>query len=362
MVEMKDKRYNSAISLLRLLFAGVVLLYHAAHLGLEKQYLLFPGGYLAVEFFLIVSGALMAQSVYRIMQVPGIETGEETASFMKRKISSLFWPYSICFVVGFCGDCILRHRSFPASLVYALRSFWTFLMSEMAGLDAVGYRLEGAWYLSAMLLVMAVLFPLLLSNFALSSKIICPLIALFSYGFIFQRSQNLSVVRDWLGVAYIGVIRAAAGLSLGVVAFCLAQALQKKELTLAAKVVLSVMEIALYGISLICMNRIANTPLDFSVALLLTVAVTITLSQVTYLSRAYDAPRMARWMAKYSLCLYLVHPTLYVWIGNRLPVSGAMLLTVYVIISIVFAGVVMLLSTGVAALQTAIKKTLIINE
>lgn len=362
MVEMKDKKYNSAISLLRLLFAGVVLLYHAAHLGLEKQYLLFPGGYLAVEFFLIVSGALMAQSAYRIVQMPRVKIGEETASFMKRKISSLFWPYSICFVMGFCGDCILGHRSFSASLVYALRSSWTFLMSEMAGLDAVGYRLEGAWYLSAMLLVMAVWFPLLLSNFALSSRIICPLIAFVSYGFIFQRSQNLSVVRDWFGIAYIGVVRAAAGLSLGVAAFCLAQILQKKELTPLGKAFLSAMEIALYGVSLICMNRIANTPLDFSVALLLTVAVTITLSQVTCLSRAVPPPRTAKWMAKYSLCLYLVHPTLYVWVANRLPISGAMLLIVYVLLSIVFAGVVMLLSTGTTVLQTAIHKTFIIDE
>lgn len=241
-------------------------------------------------------------------------------------------------------------------------SFWPYLMAEMAGLDSIGYRLEGAWYLSAMLMVMAILFPLLLHNFVLFSRVVCPLIAVFSYGFIFQRSQNLSVVRDWIGTAYIGVVRAAAGISLGVVAFCLAQELQKKDLTSLGKAFLSAMEIALYGASLICMNRIANTPLDFSVALLLTVAVAITLSQVTCLSRAYDAPRSAKWMAKYSLCLYLVHPTLYVWAADRLPFSGLMLLAVYVILSIVFAGGIMLLSTGVTALQTAIKKTLVVNE
>lgn len=50
------------IDLMRVVYSAVIVLLHSVYLAEDKTRHLFPNGHLAVEWFFIVSGILMARS------------------------------------------------------------------------------------------------------------------------------------------------------------------------------------------------------------------------------------------------------------------------------------------------------------
>ena len=66
--EMHTIRRNYVIDLLKFIFSIVIVLYHINTLDLQPRgggYLIAKSGFIAVEFFFIVSGYLLAQSTDR---------------------------------------------------------------------------------------------------------------------------------------------------------------------------------------------------------------------------------------------------------------------------------------------------------
>ena len=100
---MNNRGKNAVIEFMRFLFASAVVVFHS-QLDLWKKgkvlgtlaghkLILFRNGYIGVEFFFIVSGFLMARSVYRLINKETQYTlGEETGIFIWKKMKALF-PY-----------------------------------------------------------------------------------------------------------------------------------------------------------------------------------------------------------------------------------------------------------------------------
>lgn len=96
---------NGGIELLRFLFCLIVLLFH------EQKYLLgeaslkhgvrlafFPHGSIGVEFFFVLSGALMASSISR--KQADTPTPQEYLGFLSRKYRSIFPQHLVAFVIA----------------------------------------------------------------------------------------------------------------------------------------------------------------------------------------------------------------------------------------------------------------------
>ncbi len=256
------KQHNVTIDFLRFLFSVIVVLHHSRYvLGDDNCY--FLGGSLAVEFFFFVSGYLLLVGADKAgrkngagyllpggvdmagrTEAAGLETkgvgagttgiggeatgigsetngiGSETLHFILHKIRSFLPEFLIAWWIGFVLIGVVRQYGVLDYLKAFGNDFWELTLVKMSGLFTHG--IDGAmWYLSAMLLGMAILYPLLRTKRDLMIHLVCPLLALFLYGYLCQAEGHPRDPIVWLGLCYKGLVRAIAGLCTGVV-ICMA--------------------------------------------------------------------------------------------------------------------------------------------
>lgn len=92
------KKLNFEITLLKIFFTFAVLFYHTIKITEKPIEYLFPGGYLAVEFFFIITGYFMAASIVR-----NNEKGNDlsTIGFVLHKMKSMYPHIIIAFLISF---------------------------------------------------------------------------------------------------------------------------------------------------------------------------------------------------------------------------------------------------------------------
>ena len=146
--------------------------------------------------------------------------GSETLHFILHKIRSFLPEFLIAWWIGFILIGVVRQYGVLDYLKAFGNDFWELTLVKMSGLFTHG--IDGAmWYLSAMLLGMAILYPLLRTKRDLMTHLVCPLLALFLYGYLCQAEGHPRDPAVWLGLCYKGLVRAVAGLCTGVV-ICMA--------------------------------------------------------------------------------------------------------------------------------------------
>ena len=186
-----NKQRNYVIDFLKLFFMFIVVGVHSEYIFEKRLY--FLNGALAVEFFFLISGYLMAKSADKIIQASEqakkkINIGKETVKFMFHKYSCIFLPLLVSIIVCvlirfFFGDLDLVNN--------AINSVWELLCGQMYGFTAY-YSTGVEWYLSAMFAAMWILFPLYLKKRDTFSYVIAPLLALFILGWISLTYGNLA--------------------------------------------------------------------------------------------------------------------------------------------------------------------------
>ena len=148
------KKRNGKIDFLKFLFAIIVLIHHTRYVvGDENS--LFLGGSLAVEFYFLVSGYLMMAGIQKMKERP-VSLGAETGAFLLKKYKSFCPEIIISYIFAFAVTYIGGKTGFFKLLA---TSFSDVLLLGMTGLRIK--PVNGAiWYLSSMLLAMAILYPL----------------------------------------------------------------------------------------------------------------------------------------------------------------------------------------------------------
>lgn len=209
------KKHNGEIDFLRFIFSVVVVFYH-----FNNNYTLgfFANGDIAVEFFFVLSGCLMASHVKNMEA--GLRTWAEIADntwiFIIKKAKS-FFHYYLCVVLlnFFVRYILIRHISVVSACKSILQSIPTLTLTFMGlNRNSMSLYVGNTWYLSAMLIAMFILYPLLLKSFAFSTKILFPLVSMFSLGYLYNTYGTITSWEKW-GVCYIGVLRAVAEIALG---------------------------------------------------------------------------------------------------------------------------------------------------
>lgn len=189
------------------------------------EHILCQHGWIAVEFFLIVTGFLFAQSVYKDTRPFSPETvGGEDWAFLAKKFRGLL-PF---YVLGFVGVYLCqKHLLSPKTHAEAL---FDFLLLREHGWSI--RPLQGInWYLSSMLAVQFVLYPLLRWKFKLVSLWGAPILGIFLPGWLISRFGSVAPgfgIRTSL--ISVNLCRALAEICLGIFAWEVAHWLQGREL------------------------------------------------------------------------------------------------------------------------------------
>lgn len=231
-MKIKNKlNFNGKLELYRFIFTIIIILFHI-------QKTMFPGytidlfglkfgffsrGFLAVEFFFILSGILMASSVSREKNGEDSLT-KQTINFILKKAKAI-WPYHIpAFIIAIITILVVRNYNIFESIGYLITSIPTFFFVNKIGFH-LSSPIGGEWYISVMLISMLIIYPILKKNFEMFSKIIAPLIFLIIIGLLFKNYGGLGNTSTWTPFGYKCLYRGLAEICLGIFSFQLATSL-----------------------------------------------------------------------------------------------------------------------------------------
>lgn len=261
----------------------------------------------------------------------------ETLHFILHKIRSFLPEFLIAWWIGFVLIGVVRQYGVLDYLKAFGNDFWELTLVKMSGLFTHG--IDGAmWYLSAMLLGMAILYPLLRTKRDLMTHLMCPLLALFLYGYLCQAEGHPRDPIVWLGLCYKGLVRAIAGLCTGVV-ICMAVRRLKRFSPSGLTKTGNALAI---GVQLLCllltiryMAEQEPSEYDYFYMFLLMLLVLLSFAGFGLESVLGNSQRLhllSAFLGKYSLSLYLGHLYFAQHVNELLPeelYSGKIRMIVY---------------------------------
>lgn len=295
--------YCNEISVLKLIFAVILVLYHY-YIGLKTEGgFPFYRGYLGVEFFFMVSGYLMMKKIYS----SDIGAAEYTIKHAKK----LYPQYIAALIMITIYSLIYLAVNSGLELKSVISVALSFIQESLFLQEIkipFGIRLIGqAWYISAMLIAGFFMFAILkkfrkdivLAVFTILSIVIMTA-SYMKYGNFHLNTENISF--KGLGI-YFGLPRGAVDMTLGCLAYELSENYLKKlspVKSLAAKFIHLIMLVAVMAI--VCCSFVPDY--DFIMIFCCFVMVTLTFSRLSFFAELYQKIPIKR-VEEFSLVIYL---------------------------------------------------------
>lgn len=320
----KHKSYNGVIDWWKFVFCIVILVMHVGEYFSEGFYLLKWGGY-AVEFFFIVSGYFMCAHAMKQKPQDGLKNiGCENIGFISGKIKTVLPAYLYAWLLAFAmyiyktDFYVLRNdgiRAFVLKIVYGLPNLLLLDMGGIKGTEILGV----SWYVSAMLIVMFITYPMLRKwgrNYCL---IAAPMLALLLSGFYTSRFGAYHGRYFWTGIMNHGLMRGFISINIGCFAYAVSEFL-KEKLNGIGSVRLTLVRIA-EPAAYICAVALMHYGDDNGINIiniLLLIGVSITMSGQSFFARICDNG-VCRFMGKLSLWVYFCQSPARMFVLKRFP-------------------------------------------
>lgn len=320
MEKVKINQHNYEMDFLKLLFMFIIVALHSENI-LGHRVIVFSGA-LAVEFFFLVSGYLLAKSADKVIFLrennnSTIRIGEETIKFIIHKYGLIFPALLICIILNVGIRAYFGARSFD----YIIYSVWELFCGQMYGFTP--YCSTGVeWYLSTLFAASWIVFPMYLKNRDVFKNVVAPLITLFVLGWISMTYGNLGdAPGTWSGFWFKGMIRGIAEVSAGVICYSVAQKLAKINWTKWGHILLTIIEIICYIVAITYMIFKVSGPQDTILFLVLMIAVSISFSEQSYIVKLFVNKKWS-YCAKFSSVLFFCHFTWSCMISGMMPESS----------------------------------------
>ena len=288
-------RRNAELEMFRFIAAAAIVLFH---LGVCS------GGLLAVDFFFILSGALMARSLIFSDRVRRERI--EVTAFIIRKVK-VFYPELIAAVFMALPVHLIRedittflHRFFYAFINEVCLLRMTALCSHPA---------EGvcppAWFLSSMVVAMVVVYPVIkyVRNpvmLLVSGCLICGYLVHYAGGLIGGSAF------DWYAVTYSGNIRAVGDFMLGAATCHAAEFLKNKDVSHLLAQFLTILKYAAMALLLVMLS-VRYLPVEPAILLLCMIVIGCCLSGKCWEPKGKCWYQISAILGRISLPLFLAH-------------------------------------------------------
>lgn len=299
---MQPKRRNGYIDIMKFILALIVAEFH-----LESG--LFPGGRVAVEGFYMISAYLMMKNLARD-KYPQDSLGVATVRFTAGKYKALLQYLLPSVIIGYIVYARMEGRTMEEFLRRA-----PLLLFEIVPLRTTGIRgihvVGISWYLSAMFLALAILYPLCRKfrrNFTL---VWCPLIFLFAYGFVSETYESIAVTSGFMDGALFssGMARALGSSAAGCLLFEIGEALEGKRFTLFGRITFTALELAGFRYLFYAMHNHPRSKYDFVLVFLMFGLLIIGLNSLSFTALLLRG----RWTKFFGTCSTLIVLNHYYW-------------------------------------------------
>jgi peptidoglycan/LPS O-acetylase OafA/YrhL len=315
------QRKNGKIEFLRFLFCIAVLLFHAEKYTYGEpslkngiHFALFPHGSIGVEFFFVLSGFLMAKSIFRKVQNSSEErkkeyrneksdSSTEYLGFIFRKYTGIFPEHLIAFVITVIAYTTSKHMGMVKTIRYVVDSIPNLLLIQMSGIK-ISNPNHVEWYISCMLFSMAIIYPICRKFYYSFTRYFSPLFSVLLLGYMIQTTGALTGVGTWMGIGYKSMFRALAEVSLGTTAFEISRFLMTKEFSKRKKLFLTIAEFACVIFSLLFILMTFPKKYEIYVLGVMIILIVLCFSEVTYGKKLFNN-NFCYMLGKFSLPVYL---------------------------------------------------------
>ena len=355
------KKHNGTISFWKFACSIMIVIFHIGGRLTTPEKAIFPSGRIAVEFFFIVSGFLMAKKAFSI-QKSEEPLGKETFMYIWKK-AKYFYTYII---LAFILELIVQSMIKPYTTPQIANSIWNLLLIDMTGIRTT-YIVGQTWYISVMLLSMMILYPLIRKYKKSFTYLIAPLIVLFIGGWISKKYGGMFHPQDWTGLFYKGFLRGFFEIALGTILYEIVENIKNANFTKVGKIILTILQLGGFGL----VFYIASIPeisvqYDYFMILLLAISITLSFSEKCLFSN-FANNKVFYFLEKISLPLYLNHITIITVINKKLGyLSFKKQLALILVTSIVFSIIYTILMEKIIKFyekhKKSIKKIIIIEN
>lgn len=287
-------------------------------------------GWISVHFFFIVSGLLMVNSITKKEKYSDSEnSGRLALGFTISKFKGFAMGYFVALFIGIALN-MYYYRATPLTSLNMMSK----VFPELFGLTEAGLFFgeinpAASWYISALLIVSLPLSYMLIKNRSSFLYVIAPLLAVTCVGYMYYTDPYMH--RAFFNGLFLGgLVRALCGLCFGVIAWnisCKVSVLKKKS----AVIFITVAEILLYAVFfLVFLTNLGNAKVHYSIMLILPIAIGITFSGVSYMSRLFRLS-VFKHVGSISLAIFLTHDIARRFVSIIFPKEGYINQSIYMI-------------------------------
>lgn len=294
---------NFGLDFFKFAYSWLVVLFHFYSETSEH----FISGRFAVDFFLIVSGVFFIQEYERSL-LPNGSLKLTPSGYFKKRFSRFFpWALAGFVLTVFVSRIILNPiSSFEKALDYFSSDIWEILLLKMNGLNNNNGLVNGpAWTLSSILIVQFIMWAFLYFYKDRFLELILPISLLVGFGM--WRHIETASVKLWIGFTTFGTFRSWLLIGCSVYCFRLAKALKKISFSKVGQWILTITEVIIHAFSVWVIMTKTSRYYQYTVILGLIVAVAISLSGHSYLTRILNRIKFCGLLGQLSLSVYLVH-------------------------------------------------------
>ena len=187
---------NGTLDFLKFAFAVIIVNFHWVY----------DNGYLAVEFFFVVTGCMMAMSAEK--RTMNLTLGEDTLQFIKHKLYGIIPNFVVAYIINIVVYVIVYDFDIIKTLYSIISCIPEFLLIHMASTGTNLFTCSYIyWYLSVMMISLLILYPLMRKYKDTFFNVISPVVFLFGIGYLLHEYGKLDCWFNWNGFMYAGIIR-----------------------------------------------------------------------------------------------------------------------------------------------------------
>ncbi|MCM1426373.1 MAG: acyltransferase [Eubacterium sp.] len=278
----------------------------------NSQINFFENGAVAVEFFFLISGYFMARSIEKLSIDENVKIGKSTLQFMIKKVKGILPIHITANIVMLLIILAFETSTFMIKLIKGLPGLFFLQMAPLWNESFNEALIVPEWYLSAMLLNMVVIFPLVLFLRKKLKAVPASFCALGIMGAFFLAVGV--ILKGHIQQNFIYAVRAAAELILGMLAYYLSAAVSKREYSQAGLKTLKIAELTGYFLPVMLGLAPVSASLQ-PLCMIVTVVGTFIAITVTFSGNGIQITNdkinnVFGYLGAISLPIYLIHPVM----------------------------------------------------